>query len=34
MIGFEFARLGVGAMENEVTVAETVNGPICIRGWR
>ena len=28
----EFARLGVRAMENEVTVVETVKGPICIRG--
>ena len=28
----EFARLGVGAMENEVTVTETVKGPVCIRG--
>ena len=29
---FEFERLGVSAMENEVTVVETVKGPICIRG--
>ena len=28
----EFERLGVRAMENEVTVVETVKGPICIRG--
>ena len=28
----EFARLGVRAMENEVTVVETVKGPVCIRG--
>ena len=28
----EFARFGVRAMENEVTVVETVKGPICIRG--
>ena len=28
----EFARLGVRAMENEVTVVETIKGPICIRG--
>ncbi len=29
---YEFERLGVRAMENEVTVVETVKGPICIRG--
>ena len=28
----EFARLGVKAMETEVTMAQTVEGPICIRG--
>lgn len=28
----EFSRLGVRAMENEVTVVETVKGPVCIRG--
>ena len=28
----EFARLGVKAMENEVTIAQTVEGPVCVRG--
>ena len=28
----EFARLGVRAMKNEVTVVETVKGAVCIRG--
>ena len=28
----EFERLGVDAMENEVTVLETKKGPVCVRG--
>ena len=28
----EFARLGVKAMENEVIIAQTVEGPVCVRG--
>ena len=28
----EFERLGVGVMENEVTVLETAKGPVCVRG--
>jgi predicted MPP superfamily phosphohydrolase len=28
----EFERLGVDVMENEVTVLETANGPVCVRG--
>ena len=29
---FEFERLDVDAMENEVTVLETKKGPVCVRG--
>ncbi|MDA8914682.1 metallophosphoesterase [Alphaproteobacteria bacterium] len=28
----EFERLGVNVMENEVTVLETAEGPVCVRG--
>ena len=28
----EFERLGVDAMENEVTILETKKGPVCVRG--
>ncbi len=28
----EFERLGVGVMENEVTLLETAEGPVCVRG--
>ena len=33
MIGSEFERLGVRAMENEVTVVETVKGPFASGDW-
>ena len=28
----KFERFGVGVMENEVTLLETAEGPVCVRG--